>query len=366
MRPRLKPALRRVARDGRTLQFGLHPRHAVVLTDLEPEVRRWVESLDGVRDLAGVLAGATEAGLGEEGGRTLLDLLVSRGVVDDAGAGPGPLRTLAMAERDRLQPDLDALSLTPGTIDGGLAVLERRREAQVRVYGAGRVGAQVVALLASSGVGRICVVDPGTARRRDVVPGGLGWSEVGMSRQDGAVAVARRLAPGLTAWTGDGAAQLADGARPFDLAVLAPVGPLDGLLVKELVEWEIPHLLVTAFEGYGSVGPLVLPGRSTCLHCLDLTRRDRDPGWPVVSARLGGFPAGEIACGTVLSTLVAAAAAGHALAVIDGREPAVTNSTVEVLPDWSWKRRSWSVHPQCRCFRNEWGSPTMVASAACH
>ena len=96
MRPRLKPALRRVARDGRTLQFGLHPRHAVVLTDLEPEVRRWVESLDGVRDLAGVLAGAAEAGLGEEGGRTLLDLLVSRGVVDDAGAGPGPLRTLAI------------------------------------------------------------------------------------------------------------------------------------------------------------------------------------------------------------------------------------------------------------------------------
>ena len=40
MRPRLKPALRRVTRDERTLQFGLHPRHAVLLTDLEPEVRR--------------------------------------------------------------------------------------------------------------------------------------------------------------------------------------------------------------------------------------------------------------------------------------------------------------------------------------
>ncbi|WP_030910436.1 ThiF family adenylyltransferase [Streptosporangium amethystogenes] len=365
MRPRLKPALRRVARDRRTLQFGLHPRHAVVLSDLEPEVRRWVESLDGVRDLAGVLAGATEAGLGEERGRTLLDLLVSRGVVDDAAAGPGPLRALVLAERDRLQPDLDALSLSPGTVDGGLAVLERRQRARVRVYGAGRVGAQVVALLAASGIGHICVVDPGTTRRRDVVPGGLGWTEVGMSRQDGAVAVARRLAPGLTASTGDGAARPADGARPPDLAVLAPVVPLDGLLVRELVEWGIPHLLATAFEAFGSVGPLVLPGRSTCLHCLDLTRRDRDPGWPIVSARLGGFPAGEIACGTALSALVAASTAGHALAWIDGREPVVTNSTMEVLPDWTWKRRSWSVHPQCRCFRNELGSLTMVASATC-
>ncbi|GAA3003815.1 ThiF family adenylyltransferase [Streptosporangium longisporum] len=365
MRPRLKPALRRVARDGRTLQFGLHSRHSVMLTDLDPEVRRWVESLDGVRDVAGVLAGAAAAGLGEENGRVLLDLLVSRGVVEDAAAGPGPLRTLEIAERDRLQPDLDALSLSPGTIDGGLSTLERRRRARIRVYGAGRVGAQVAALLAASGIGHLCVVDPGTARRRDVVPGGLGWPEVGMSRQDGAVAVARRLAPGITAWTGDGAARPSDGAPPPDLAVLAPVVPLDGLLVRELLEWEIPHLLVTAFEGSGSVGPLVLPGRSTCLNCLELTRRDRDPGWPVVSARLGGFPAGEHACGAALSALVAASAAGHALALIDGCEPAVTNSTVEVLPDWSWKRRSWSVHPQCRCFRNELGSLTMVASATC-
>ncbi|MBB2913565.1 hypothetical protein FHS43_004869 [Streptosporangium becharense] len=365
MRPRLKPALRRIVRDGRTLQFGLHPRHSVMLTDLEPEVRRWVESLDGVRDLAGVLAGAIDAGLGEEDGKALLDTLVRRGVVDDAAAGPGPLRTLTIAERDRLRPDLDELSLTPGTTDGGLAALERRRDAQVRVYGAGRVGAQVAALLAASGIGGICVVDPGTTRRADVVPGGLGWAEVGMSRQDGAVAVAGGIAPSLVTWTGDGAAHPADGARRPDLVVLAPVGPLDGLLVRELVEWEVPHLLVTAFEGSGSVGPLVLPGQSACLHCLELARRDRDPGWPVVSARLGGFPAGEVACGTTLSALVAALAAGHVLAWIDDRNSHVTNGTVDVLPDWRWRRRSWSVHPQCRCFRNEFGSLTMVASATC-
>ncbi|GAA3130032.1 TOMM precursor leader peptide-binding protein [Planomonospora alba] len=365
MRPRLKPALRRIPRDERTLQFGVHPRHSVVLADLEPEVRRWVESLDGVRDLTGVLAAAAEAGIGEERGRVLLDRLVAGGVVDDAGAAPGPLRTLTLAERDRLQPDLDALSLVPGTTDGGLSVLERRRGAQVRVYGAGRVGAQIIALLAASGVGNLCVVDPDTARPQDVVPGGLTPAEIGMSRQEGAVAVARRLAPGVTLWTGREAAHLSDGARRPDLVVLAPVRPLDGLLVRDLVDWRIPHLLVTAFEGAGSVGPLVLPGRSACLDCLDLTRRDRDPGWPLVSARLGGFPVGEIACGTVPSAVTAAMAAGHALSFLDGHEPPVTNRTVDVLPDWRWKQRSWNVHPKCRCFRNEFGSPTMVAAATC-
>ena len=42
--------------------------------------------------------------------------------------------------------------------------------------------------------------------------------------------------------------------RP-DLVILAPVRPLDGLLVNELLDLGIPHLLVSAFEGFGSRRP---------------------------------------------------------------------------------------------------------------
>jgi bacteriocin biosynthesis cyclodehydratase domain-containing protein len=35
----------------------------------------------------------------------------------------------------------------------------------------------------------------------------------------------------------------------------------------------VPHLAVSASEAIGVVGPLVLPGQSACLRCLDLTRR---------------------------------------------------------------------------------------------
>ncbi|MCG5216607.1 ThiF family adenylyltransferase [Streptosporangium soli] len=363
LRPRLKPALRRFPRDQRTLQFGVHPRRAVVLHDLEPGVRGVIEGLDGTRDLAQVVADATAAGLDPDQARALLHLLARRGVLDDAAARPVPLRALGQAERDRLQPDLDALSLHPGTTDSGYGALERRRGAHIRIYGAGRVGAQVAALLAASGVGHLCVVDPAIAQPRDVVPGGLGWAEVGAPRHDGAVAAARRLAPGVNAWTAAAASRPGDAARPPDLAILAPAEPLDEVLVAELMAAGIPHLLVTAFEGFGSIGPLVLPGRTACLRCVELARRDRDPAWPIVSARLGGFPAGEIACDTVLSTLVAAAASGHALASIDGIEHVVTNGTLDVLPDWGWRRRSWARHPKCRCFRNEFGSLTMVTAA---
>ncbi|WP_214412740.1 ThiF family adenylyltransferase [Sphaerisporangium fuscum] len=359
VRPRLKPALRRLDRDDHTLQLGVHPLRAVVLTDLEPAMRSFVESLDGTRTLDELIA---QSGFDETTVRELVRRLTERGVLDDASVRPSPLRGLSRAECDRLAPDLDALSLSAADAgDGGLRALERRRAAHVRVYGAGRVGAQIAVLLAASGVGNICVVDPGRARPEDVVPGGLTFAEVGLTREDGTVAAARRVAPSVNAWPGRTASHLGDGGSRPDLVVLAPVGPLDGVVTRELVTQQIPHLLATAGEGVGSVGPLVLPGHTSCLHCLELIRRDRDPSWPVIRIRLGGFPAGEIACDTVVSTLVAAQATGHVLGFVDGLEPTVTNSTVDVMPDWGWKKRTWSAHPQCRCSRNQFSSLTMVA-----
>jgi len=115
----------------------------------------------------------------------------------------------------------------------------------------------------------------------------------------------------------------------------------------------VPHLAVSASEAIGVVGPLVLPGRSACLRCLDLTRAERDPAWPLIlaqlSAQAGADPPG---CDTVLATMVAAQAVAQALAFIDqdGQAPAVTNGTLElVLPGWQWRRRTWQPHPRCEC-----------------
>ncbi len=490
------------------MQIGVHPLRAIVLTGLTPSVLKWLESLDGTRELERVLREAVLAGLDETRARSLLDQLAAQGALHDASAGPGCLREIALAERDRMKPDLDALDLGSTAPDGMYILFERRRRSRVRVYGAGRIGAQVVAQLAAAGVGNIRVLDPGQAKPADISPGGLTWAEVGMSREAGAVAVARRLisgglppvdpdefdqatltgaspppTPGIRpprpatppartstppartgtppartgtppARTGTPPAQpprqvtggqpprpgtggqpprpaasarptrSAAEARPYkrtaggqpprtavnpraprsgadeqparsgaeaqpyrwaaegrsyrptvnvqtggtylgdrsdrpDLVILAPVAPFDRVLVNELLELNIPHLLVAAFEGHGTVGPLVLPGRTACLHCIDLTHRDHDPHWGLVTALLGGYPPGEIACDAALSSAVAGTVVGHALAFLDGREPVVTNGTMEVTPEWRWRRRSWKRHPQCRCMRNNPCSLTM-------
>ncbi|MEU8102602.1 thiamine biosynthesis protein ThiF [Nonomuraea muscovyensis] len=464
MRPRVTPALRRILRDERTLQLGVHPARAVLLTGLTGSVRQWISGLDGSRDLRQVLRAASAAGLAESRATALLDGLTARGAVHDLAVTPATLPGLSLAERDRLEPDIDALDLASTGPAGGLAALRQRMHAKVRVYGAARVGAQIVTLLASCGVGEIRVIDPVPVRPRDLTPGGLTWQEIGLTREEAAATVARRLTSGdpppfipptstaptsvgspstgptssgptgsrrarsaSTSSAGTpstpagvpsapsdlaapahpsrppqrggpsasgvaragvetgpsasprrpggarragptvvppappgtpsvkviaGAPYLGDGTHRPDLVILAPAGPLDRVLVNELMELGIPHLLASAFEGHGSVGPLVLPGRTACLHCIDLTRRDGDPAWPVVTALLGGYPPGEIACDTTLATLVAATAAGHTLAYLDGHEPAVTNGTSDVMPDWRWRRSAWHPHPECRCMRN--------------
>ena len=50
----------------------------------------------------------------------------------------------------------------------------------------------------------------------------------------------------------------------------------------------VAHLPVRLRDGVGVVGPLVLPGRTACLGCVELHRRGRDPGWPAVTAQLVG------------------------------------------------------------------------------
>ena len=153
-----------------------------------------------------------------------------------------------------------------------------------------------------------------------------------------------------------------DAARLPDLAVLAgPGAGADPVTLAELIRLRVPHLAVAADEAIGVVGPLVEPGRSACLRCVDLSKAARDPAWPVILAQAGGL-AGEgaggaglavspQACGTVLAAATAALAAAQALAFIDRAVPLVTaGGTLEVvLPDWQWRRRSWPPHPACTC-----------------
>ena len=55
--------------------------------------------------------------------------------------------------------------------------------------------------------------------------------------------------------------------------------PIRGM-VRDLHAAGVPHLPVRVRDGTGLVGPLVIPGVTSCLGCADLHRSDRDAAWP--------------------------------------------------------------------------------------
>ena len=356
MRPRLKPALRRIWRDATTLQLGLNPAHATVIAGVDPVTAQWLDGLDGTRDRAGALARAADLGIDVAAASSLLDQLTERGVVDSGGADVVPLRDLPDSEVDRLGPDLASLSLLHSRRDGG-SVLAARRKRVVEVHGAGRIGSSVALLCAAAGVGRLVVHDPAITGARDTSPGGLSLDARGRRRDEATRLAARRVSSAVRIET-----------RPssVDLAIVTPPGAVDADLHERFMRDGVPHLIARIQETTGVIGPLVVPGRSSCLRCHHLHRCDRDPAWPRLAAQLATDPSRPArgasapvasACDVTLAAAVAAHAVMQALAFLDGQiTPSAVDGTVEVsLPDGGMRRRSWTPHPGCGC---AWGAPS--------
>jgi bacteriocin biosynthesis cyclodehydratase domain-containing protein len=338
VRPVLSPSVRRLWRDAETLQLGRPPGRASVLAGLDPPTRAVLALLDGTRDTAQVVAAAELAGCPAARTHALLDLLADAGLLHDGSADADVLRHLLPLERERLSADIASLALVHG--DGGLAAVRRRGQARVTVLGGGRVGAPLAALLAGAGVGGVDVRDEAPARPQDVGVGGLRLADVGRSRGEAARELLAAGCPGVDVRV----------QRSPDLVVLAPSGrePLDTL--TPLLAPGCPHLVAEVRDGVGVVGPLVVPGSTACLRCLDLTRTDLDPDWPALAAQLGMAVRATPPCDGPLAAAVAAQAALQALALLDGLPPASAGGTLELaLPDWRWRRRSWATHPACGC-----------------
>jgi bacteriocin biosynthesis cyclodehydratase domain-containing protein len=336
MRPLLKPALRRLWRDPSTLQLGIAGPHALVLAGLTPSDRTLLALLDGTRDVDAVLADATETDDEREAAQRLLRTLERAGALDDA-AIPAP--ALGEDDRQRLEPDLLALSLRHRDPGAAARVLDRRRRAVVAIHGAGRVGAQTAMLLAAGGVGTLVCLDETPMRHGDLSPGGLPLIATG-TRGDITALRAGRFTTMTRAST----------RRPASVT-LALVTPASSETLPEIATdvRHQPHLLACIRETTGLVGPLVLPGSSPCLRCVALGRGDRDPHWPLLSAQLIGTSATE-ACDVALASLVASLAAMQALAFIDGDDAQAIGGVLEFDPAHaSLRRRSISAHPGCGC-----------------
>jgi len=366
-RPTLLPALRRLWRDPHRLQPGTDPGRAVVLELGDPGCARILDLLDGTRTEANLLREAIRLGIPADDVASLLTTLSTAGLVIDAHA----LRPaeLSDATRRRLDHEVAALAMRgPGrgcVRDNGLgpsqgqvpsrtstaaAAIRRRLAAQVLITGSSQLVVPIACTLAQSGVGHLDPDVNGVARLADVLPGGLLPTDAHRPRGVAAAEAVRRVAPEVDL------TPLRPGQATF--AVLVGFAAPATLTALSYGTRRLAHLAVAVRDAIVVVGPLVRPGQTPCLNCLDLHRVDRDPAWQRVSAQLNTGP--EIAEPVAATTALASAAyaAAEVLAHIDGGAPTTLGATVEISGPAQSTRRRWTQHPRCGCRRRVRSRPT--------
>jgi hypothetical protein len=345
MRPlMLLPTVRRLRRDRHTVQVGLDPARALLIELTGQSPTQLLRLLDGTRSEAVIRRETARIGLPDADTCRLLAALRSRGLVVEADTLLP--RRLPPAVRRRLEAEAAALALRTGDAgrDPGATparLLDRRREARVVVRGRSRLAAPIAALLAAAGVGHVHPDAPGQVTATDPMVGGILPADARRPVRRAAADAVLRAAPDTdTRAVDEGDADL--------LVWVGSPAPLPPATLGRALR-RVPHLAVWVRDGTVVVGPLVRPGRSTCLACVEAHRRDRDAHWPALAAQLTTAPDLAEPCAATLVAMGAAVAAEQVLTELDGGTPPCLGGTVEIDHPGVPRRRGWPPHPACGC-----------------
>lgn len=283
---RLLPHLAVVRRDDREIQLGYDSDDATVLADPEGSLTVLLEAMDGRYRLGELSNLASRLGVSNAELDALLTALAANGLLQPSGA-------------------IDFFDRT------------------IRVVGLGPAGTRIAQHLLSAGIGRLLIVDPERqvpstpwTNDRDRVQRIEHWSQPRIDEADLTVIVPERL-------------------------------EIDRAISSSLAQADHPHLIVRP-RGQGAVvGPLVIPGQTSCLRCADLARTRTDPAWPRMLAQLCRI---ATPWQPLAADWAAAMAATQVLGHLTGRLVETAAATLELGPaNWQWQRRVWPADPACGC-----------------
>ena len=255
-------------------------------------------------------------------------MLAAAGFITDRSAAD---RSLAGRLPAQFGPDYGALVARHGDAAG--SVFTARQRAAVAVHGSSRITMTIASTLASAGVGWVQLVHGGEVSAGEACPGGLTPADEGSRFAVAGVQALQRCSP--TVHT----SPMPPGRRA-DLVILTDPLPVEPTVRAGLHLDGVAHLPTVVDGSHAVVGPLVLPGVTSCLRCADLHRCERDPAWPALAIQLAGRPRRRATSDVTLCVAAAGLTAGQALAYLDGGRPEILNGTLEwQLPDWRLRRR---------------------------
>jgi len=286
MRPIPRPGLHILRRDLRMLQLGVEWPAVAAILDT-PAVAAVLRAVDGFRDLSGVQLAAEAHGVSNEAAHQAIDALLDSGALVDQ----------AVVRPPALDPAIwSTMWLLAGPRSTAAEILRSRRQSSVYVEGSGRVCDQIRALLSEE--------------------------------------------------------QLTAAKAPDDatVVVLGADGEPSRAAADEALRRGVPYLCVGIRELVGLVGPFVVPGRTSCLRCVDLSRSDLDPCWRIVVDSMEVRPPREPSRTPSLVATVAGYAASEIVLWTSGSLPSSCDHVVEIPHGLGAVQTvGYPPHPQCGC-----------------
>ena len=193
----------------------------------------------------------------------------------------------------------------------------------------------------------------------------------------------RCAAAGLLAAAGDEAPRLAAARARTRVAVEAPVDLRSGLVrllrsaaldvaaeragadlvvvlsdtvlpreaLDPLVREGRPHLVVEPRPGGLEIGPLVAPGATACLRCVDAHRAEADPRRAMVLEQCveATRTVGAVPRDPALLAAASALAASEVTCWADGGRPLTWSGSLLLRPGTPPEHQRWRRHPHCGC-----------------
>ena len=324
--PTLLTGIHVLERGPDQVQVGLDPPHGVVITGLPAALVERIRRLDGAVAAEQILLAESEH---PEQLRTVLRQLTALGLVVDAGP-PGASR--------RRRCDAGFWSLRARHHQTALA--DRRREAVIAIEGNGRIATAVALLLANAGIGHIDLRMSDAVTEQDL-GSGFTDADVGTPRRRALADLIHRVDPAIRT-------SRVHGLTPELVLLTDTIVPAPEL-VADLVSDGVTHMPVRVRDGTGLVGPLVVPGRTSCLHCADLHCTDADPCWPRVSLQLVGRPE-RPDLGAAQACASLAVAQAMRMFSPNASAPPTWNTILEIdAYEGRIRHRSLPPHPLCPC-----------------
>jgi len=178
----------------------------------------------------------------------------------------------------RMSPELGQTTWIPGVIDGGVQILSSRQSFGVEIYGENRLAILIYAALLASGVtntkfsitsqrekNTICDSDLGT--------GVLRVSDFGLNYKSRIDELSREWSLFPTA-SKNVKGTIGSPIPKNNVRVI--VGDYTPQLIEQLMRDRMDHLFVGAVLGGAAyAGPLVKPGKTPCVRCLEIGRAER-------------------------------------------------------------------------------------------